>query len=692
MRRRSAVLAALLLVCHAGAVAQEVKGRIRETYQTASSETNDTESLLQNYEISFKNPVAQGLYWQARLRALLAGFDQSEGVATDTRLLEPFLQVVYEGPSWQASAGSRMTQLTPLGDTPESPSRKRQDLFGRIAWSAERRPRFDWSVARIEIDDSLLNSSTEDRSLLTLAYGGGLGNTSLGLEGRRYLDRDSEFTRDSLRGTWNGDLRRTLAAGRVTIGGQALVVQGRTDENAPRALVVDVLRRPRAGLYAVDTTPLSGALAVTLELIDANLTAPAADLSGDFRNLGVDLGFPDTVDMALVTIERRLLPGNEDDYAWDVYTSADGEFWSLAAGSVAYTFNGLENRFEIRFAPVSARFVKIVNTNFSRNEPPLAVTEILVSSRETRSGRRNLTESNQSGNLSVAWSAHPNMDVGFNTFASRLANDTGSGLQTNRDLNSTLTTTLRPADKVVTSLRLQAIQRDSEQGVPESDRIASLGLAVTPLPTLDLSVTGTHRRNTSPTDLLVQADSVNFRADARFLHDVETALDLGILRQEEGILGRTTSRRTARLLLATTLRPGLLLSNNWGVERIEYGGAGVIPGRTDLDLRSRLSYRPTRVLGTEVEYLYQEIGGLSGGSWLYDLDWLPFPGGALQLQFTLIKDRRSLSGTLRDETRLGARWTVNPRTILDLAYVVQKIGDPTAEAQRLASAFLEYRF
>jgi hypothetical protein len=51
-----------------------------------------------------------------------------------------------------------------------------------------------------------------------------------------------------------------------------------------------------------------------------------------------------------------------------------------------------------------------------------------------------------------------------------------------------------------------------------------------------------------------------------------------------------------------------------------------------------------------------------------------------------------LSGTLRDETRLGARWTVNPRTILDLAYVVQKIGDPTAEAQRLASAFLEYRF
>ena len=691
MRRRSAVLAAILVVCHAGATAQEVNGRIRETYQTTSSDANDTESLLQNYEISFKNPVAQGLYWQARLRALLAGFDQSEGVATDTRLLEPFLQVVYEGPEWQASAGSRMTQLTPRGDALETPSRKRQDLFGRIAWSAERRPRFDWSVSRIEIDDSMLNSSTEDRSLLTLGYGGGLGSTSLGLEGRRYLDHDSEFTRDSLRGTWNGDLRRTLAAGRVTIGGQALVVQGRTDENAPQVLDVDVLRRPRTGLYAV-TTPLSGTLAVTLELVDGNLTAPAADLSGDFRNLGVDLGFPDTVDTVIVTIERRLLPGNEDDYAWDIYTSADGDFWSLAAGSAAYTFNGLENRFEIRFAPVNARFVKVVDTNFSRSEPPLAVTEVQVSSRETRSGRRSLTESNQSGNLSVAWSAHPNLDVGLNTFASRLANDNGAGLQANRDLNSTLTTTLRPADKVVTSLRLQAINRDSTQGVPENDRIASLGLAVTPLPTLDLSVTGTHRRNTSPTDLLVQADSVNFRADARFLHDIETALDLGITRQAEGILGRTTRRRTARMLLVTTLRPGLLLSNNWGVERIEFGGVGAIPGRTDLDLRSRLSYRPTRVLGTEVEYLYQEIGGLSGGSWLYDMDWLPFPGGALQLQFTMTKDRRSLSGTLRDETRLGARWTVNPRTILDVAYVVQKVGQETAETQRLMSAFLEYRF
>jgi hypothetical protein len=686
------VLAAILVVCHTGAAAQEVNGRIRETYQTTSSDTNDTESLLQNYEISFKNTVAQGLYWQARLRALLTGFDQSEGASTDTRLLEPFLQVVYEGPQWQASAGSRMTQVTSQGDALETPSRKRQDLFGRVAWSAEKRPRFDWSVSRIEIDDSMFIRSTEDRSLLTLGYGGGPGNTSLGLESRRYLDHDTDFTRDSLRGTWNGDLRHTLAAGRVTIGGQALVVQGRTDEDAPQVLSVDVLRRPRTGLYAVDTTPLSGTLAATLELIDGNLTAPAADLSGDFRNLGVDLGFPDSVDTVFVYVERRLLPGNEDDYAWDVYTSADGDFWSLAAASAAYTFNGLENRFELRFTPVNARFVKVVDTNFSRSEPPLAVTEILVSSRETRSGRRTLTESNQSGNLSVAWNARPNLDVSLNTFASRLASDNGAGLQANRDLNSTLTTTLRPADKVVTSLRLQAINRDSTDGVPEYDRIASLGLAVTPLPTLDLSMTGTHRRNTSPEDLLVQADSVNFRADARFLHDIETALDLGLLRQEEGILDRTTRRRTAHLLLVTKLRPGLLLSNTWGVERIEYAGVGTIPGRTDLDLRSRLSYRPTRVLGTEVEYLYQDLGGLRGGSWLYDLDWLPFPGGALQLQLIVIKDRRSLSGTQRDETRLGARWSMNPRTILDIAYVVQKIGDASAETQRLASAFLEYRF
>ena len=49
------------------------------------------------------------------------------------------------------------------------------------------------------------------------------------------------------------------------------------------------------GLYTEDTTPASGMLSDTPALIDGNLTASAADLSGDFRNFGVEFPFPETV-------------------------------------------------------------------------------------------------------------------------------------------------------------------------------------------------------------------------------------------------------------------------------------------------------------------------------------------------------------------------------------------------------------
>jgi hypothetical protein len=218
-------------------------------------------------------------------------------------------------------------------------------------------------------------------------------------------------------------------------------------------------------------------------------------------------------------------------------------------------------------------------------------------------------------------------------------------------------------------------------------------LAGSPVKDLDLSATGTHRRNTSYGDLVVDADSLSLRGGARILADLEAAVDLGVIRQREGVIGRTTTRRNAHVTFVTTLRPGLVFSNDWGVERVAFGdAAGTESGRIDLDLRSRLSYRPTRVLGAAVEYFHQEIAGRRGSSRLYDLDWLPFPGGALQLQMSLRQDRRSVTGSLRDESRAGARWTINPKTLLDVAYTVIRIGDGSVERQEVISAFLEYRF
>jgi hypothetical protein len=692
MRHRWVVLAALWAGLPAAAPAQELNGRVRETWQSIEDGGADDRSMLHNYELFFRNRVTSEVYWQARLRALVSDFDRTGAAAADdTLLFEPFAQVVYEGPLFEASGGGRITRLSSWHDAPGFEDRRRRDLFGRLSRAGGRGSRVDWLLQRIDLQEDGDDTTSDGRSLLTLTHGGGPGTLGFGLENRVYQDHGTGFRRDSIQATWNADLRGTLADGRVTVGGQALLVEGRIDEEAPQAVLVDVTLPIRAGLAAVDTTPLSGTLGAAPALADGNLEVPAFDLGGEFVNLGADLGFPRAVDTVFVFLERRLLPGNDLDYQWDVYRSDDGDFWTLAAAAAAFRFDDLTNRFEIRFAALAARYVKVVNTRFSRDEPPIAVTEIEALQRQSRIGHTDRDESRRSGNLVLAWQARPDLDVDLSTFASRRGDVNAGAASAEEDVNTTLAATLRRG-ALTSSLRLQAINRSTTLGDPERDRLVTLAFSAAPLPTLDLSLVGTRRVNRSFGDLLVASDTVNLRVAARFLNATEAVLDLGWLRQEDGAIDRFLTRRSAQLAWITTLRPGLILSNTWVAEHYAFSGAGTFPDRTDLDLRSRIAYRPTRVLGAAFEYFYQDIAGQNGGSTLYDIDWLPFPGGALQLQFTVIRDRRSLTGSLRDETRVGARWTLNPATLLDIAYAEIRSGGPPAATENQITAFLEYRF
>lgn len=688
-----AAVTVVLVLFGGAAAAQELRGRVRGTYQQVRDDDGEQNTVLQNYEINFKNDITRRLYWQARLRALVTGLDQDGFQDSDSLLTEPFLQVVYQSPEWQFSGGTRLTRVEPRGDRSTAREDERRDLFGRVGWGREDLPRVDWSFQRIDLDAGGIQNTLDDRSLLSSSWSRPLGSLGFALENRWFTDQETDFTRDSAEVTVNGDIRRSFLDDRLTIGGQGLASRTRIEENSPRALQVDIRRRVRNGLFVEDTTPQLGMLADTPALIDGDLISPAADLSGDFRNIGVDMGFDREIDTALVYIERQLLPGSAGDYAWDVYTSTDGDFWTLHLGAARFIFNDLLNRFEILFPPVTTRWFKVVNTRFSINEPPLAATEIRVTGLEERTGREITTQETESGNVTIGWRASEIVDVTFSTFANRQTDDNDFGLREDEDLNSTLTTSVRPGI-TTTTVRLQAINRSSTDFRPEQDRIVSVTFGIAPLPALDLSVTGTHRRNSARGDLLVRSDAVFFRGAARFSPVTEASLDLGVLHQEDGLVDRTTSRRHAQISLVTTLRPGLFLFNNWRVERLEFGGmgSGQLPDRTDVDLRTRVSYRPTRVLGAAVEVLYQEFGELSGFSRLYDLDWLPFPGGALQIQASFRQDRRSLAGALREETRIGARWTVNPRTLVDMAYTVIRSGDAASDRQEIASAFVEYRF
>ena len=185
---------------------------------------------------------------------------------------------------------------------------------------------------------------------------------------------------------------------------------------------------------------------------------------------------------------------------------------------------------------------------------------------------------------------------------------------------------------------------------------------------------------------------MNARVGARFLDDLEVSLDLGWVDQTEDVVQRNTRRRNALVALVTRLRPELIFTGTWSAERQTTESPQLSDARTNLDLRSRLSYRPTPVFGGAVELLYQDLATGEGFAHLYDVDWLPFPGGALQIQISLVQDRRSITGERRDESRLGARWTLNPRLLLETSFTRITSGAEDAQASNLATVFLEWRF
>ncbi|MBI3450298.1 MAG: discoidin domain-containing protein [Acidobacteria bacterium] len=685
-------------VCVLGASAvsaQTLNGRIRETFQRIDTDGVVLGNVLQDYQIGFRNHVTQTVWWEARFHALIDGFDQSGAPPTDMQTFEPFFQIVYEGSSWQLSGGMRATETGPKGGISTVPNQQRRDSFGRAQWSVEGLPTVNWLVTDTSVTKEDVRLSNESRSLLTASQGLRSSHWGLSLENRWFEDPNIDFRRDSYEITGNGDTHRSFLAGRLSFSAQGTAAQGRIVDRTSGTVTVDVQRRPRAGLFAIDPTPDVGQLPDAPALVDGDLTAGAADLDADFRNFGFDFGFPQKVDSIFVYVERTLLPGHEQDYFWEVYTSTDGIFWAIHSGAQLGVFNTVRNRFEIRFplVPANVRYVKIVNLSHSVNEPPLAVTEIEAFGQELRTGQDVTRTEQQSGNLSVLYKASPHVDVTFNSFGNRQGiEEDGLRPARNSDLNNTLATTLRRG-VTMTTVSLQAIERDSTDVTAESDRIVAATFAATPVSSLDLSISGQHRRNTSEGDLLARQDLVSVRAAARFLHNTEASVDLSYFRQDAPQVNLDTVRRSANFTLASTLRPSLVFTGNYLIDRQELSGVfSGAPGRTDLYLASRLTWRPTRVFGGGIGYLYQRIGERTGETQMYDVDWLPFPGGSLQVELSKHQDRQSLQGGLRDQNRAAVRWNMNPRTQIELSYSIIRQGiQPQIQRQEISTIFLEWR-
>jgi hypothetical protein len=136
---------------------------------------------------------------------------------------------------------------------------------------------------------------------------------------------------------------------------------------------------PTAGLSSISDTPQLGALSTNPALIDGNLTAGSGinigqlpSQTGDTRrrNIGLDFGILTTVSTLYVWVDRPLPSEVANSFIWEIYTSPDNLNWFLSQTVFPANFGQFDNRFEISFPAVSARYVKVVTRPLSIAVPP----------------------------------------------------------------------------------------------------------------------------------------------------------------------------------------------------------------------------------------------------------------------------------------------------------------------------------
>ncbi len=132
----------------------------------------------------------------------------------------------------------------------------------------------------------------------------------------------------------------------------------------------------RQTLFAIDLSPDQGALTTLPGLSDGVTdvaTVPAINIgTGETgQNLGFDFGLPQEINAVYVYTDR---PSGEQ-VGWRVYISNDNLTWTEVTGTLGSLFNLAQNRYEIVFETVDARYVKVVKRGFNRIEN-VFVTEI----------------------------------------------------------------------------------------------------------------------------------------------------------------------------------------------------------------------------------------------------------------------------------------------------------------------------
>ena len=658
---------------------------------TGESISTDFSLFSQQYNLDFNKTLFPNLRLLGGARYELSDTTTTTGpVETDAEesLLRPYAELNLNTPYYRAGIGYNTTRVE--NSTAGFPDREdtRDEWTGLLGWEPVGLPRFNLRYNNRHVyNDPKTVDFTEQLLSFDAIYDG-----VKGLEIDYYYNRledQNELT----------NLGTTTQNHRFKIDYLGQFLDNRLSLNTYYTLNyrifefpgVDSLETqvpPSVGLSGLSNTPDNGpALAVNNALIDGNFVASSGvdiGLDGDettFTEIGLDFGVPVDVDRILIWVDRRLSASVADSFSWDIYTSPDNldtSTWTFYTTVSPADFGATENRFELAFSVLRARFVKVVTRALDPSVPDSAnflnifVTELQAFRTVEVSGQDEDKSTDQNINLQLRGRLSDKTILGYNMFyrlreqdvitekRSELYNDVYLNYVFNR----------------IFSFNANLSNSDTEQGgVDTNTLIFGSSIRANYLETFQQTLTYSST-NEDVDSLSSERRSLLLRNNADLYAGWSMFLDMGIL-WETPLEG--SDRTTTTLRTGTNLIPDDKLTLNLTYLYSKTERSGDVSGdstRTELDLQA--FFVPFRTLTLSGRWSLLETNNQKNTLQTYNLNWSPFPDGTLQFFFNYVETLRPEVDAKERVITPSLKWTLGRHLFLELFYNIIKNESPVA--------------
>lgn len=600
----------------------------------------------------------------------LLSFAPSESRSTAIR---PYVNLQYSSKMLTAAAGYRKSELKD-SSSPEERTFT-EEYSGQINWKPAELPQVDLTITRnLTYDEPLANDQQIDSYQLRSRYEYG--------DYRFNYNHTTNDTVNNINGSStlsnfdDGTIRfsRGYLQNKVSVSSSLRANRQLVEFSGPADRDVAIT----GGLVQVNTNdinPLTSAPVISETLNDVDLLIPISDLPKQI-SFGFDFGTKTELSKIAINVDKasfRLPLNYGNNFTWNIYTrDNDTDNWTQINPPPATSTDTIENRIELSFGTLKARYIKIVTTQLTATEPDLQLSS-LNAYRTLPPDTSEFKSTDFSGDMSVNWKMTDKTTSGFDfLYREQRAQPTG-------DKSTQLNTGLRLShifnEIFVGSMRAQRAESRKRGENPNTSHTFSASLRANYLDTFNQTLNyGFSEQNDEDSRTSI-SNSIFLRSNLDLYQGLSLFLDNGYSWRnpaEERDSNTTFARIGSNIIPNSWLNLALTYGVSW-----ERQSGKPVERSQDGDLY--ISLIPTSSLSLSADLRFSDDTGnehTSTAAQQYSVNWSPFRDGTLMFSMGY---SQSMNADNEQVWSLSpsARWQLNRKTLLTLEYGIGTQEDDT---------------